>query len=532
MYQILFVDMDTQICQLLQEIDWNAYGIQTYYLAHSISRGQELAIKYYPDIVITELRFRDESAMAMMRKILSIHPNCRFIVYTKYAYGEDLIEAIELGCFRCVIKNIPWTQMDNLLDTINQLTQQMRKEHHQEQQYQQMQLQTEQYYLLAQTAYINLFLSDFDKSDRNQLASILEKFHFPLEAHSYLFCINDFNPQEMLLVGENEQVQFLLHDCVKNWLKDNQNTTIFVTMDQQHSVIIHDVNNPSFMSLEEIVQTIKEFNQTFVNKNQLPLHSGLSSLVDTFDQLPKAFRLAQCAARYGVLHNLSVVSFSEFCIDENEYHAMRPMLHYLVCILELNQSFTKILEHIVFTVSRWKPPTEFLQMIAIDFMIELYKHFSTKFDHWFYYKEVIMQIQDIESFQFFMKQQILTIDSSHMQLSDMNQTSIIHQAKLYIQTHYSEELTLPIVAKQIPVSSSYLSSLFQKKGEVGFKEYILFCRIQAAKELLEFTLEKIDSIAKQVGFSNTKYFSTCFKQKTGLTPSAYRNYYRKKSEHS
>ena len=182
---------------------------------------------------------------------------------------------------------------------------------------------------------------------------------------------------------------------------------------------------------------------------------------------------------------------------------MRPLLDYLIGILHRSQSY------------------------AIDFLIKLKKHFPDKIEHWFYDQNDILKIMDVDSLNQYLIQKIHLVCSSQPQLTNHHHQKIIQQAKAYIQAHFNEELTLSMVANQIPVSSSYLSSLFHTKGEIGFKEYLLFCRIEAAKELLESTSEKISTIAKQVGFSNAKYFPACFKQKTGLTPSAYRSRYQK-----
>ncbi|HBM48154.1 MAG TPA: hypothetical protein DD387_10245 [Lachnoclostridium sp.] len=47
--------------------------------------------------------------------------------------------------------------------------------------------------------------------------------------------------------------------------------------------------------------------------------------------------------------------------------------------------------------------------------------------------------------------------------------------------------------------------------------------MEESKALLRNSQESIDSIARNVGFSNVKYYYVLFKKYTGQTPAAYRS---------
>ncbi|HMR18394.1 MAG TPA: helix-turn-helix transcriptional regulator [Sphingobacterium sp.] len=46
-------------------------------------------------------------------------------------------------------------------------------------------------------------------------------------------------------------------------------------------------------------------------------------------------------------------------------------------------------------------------------------------------------------------------------------------------------------------------------------------RLQRASQVLAEGRCTVSEVAYMVGFSNPKYFSTCFKEKFGMTPSAF-----------
>lgn len=94
----------------------------------------------------------------------------------------------------------------------------------------------------------------------------------------------------------------------------------------------------------------------------------------------------------------------------------------------------------------------------------------------------------------------------------------------YIQTHYSEELSLSSIAHQFHYSVAYLSDLFKKQTGVTFSDYLLDIRMVHARNLLQTSDLKLAEIAQMTGFSNASYFSNVFKSVHGKSPNGYRTY--------
>ena len=53
-------------------------------------------------------------------------------------------------------------------------------------------------------------------------------------------------------------------------------------------------------------------------------------------------------------------------------------------------------------------------------------------------------------------------------------------------------------------------------------DHLTFIRTQRAQELLSSTDEKLETIAKMVGYSSGTVFARAFARSTGMQPSAYR----------
>ena len=97
-------------------------------------------------------------------------------------------------------------------------------------------------------------------------------------------------------------------------------------------------------------------------------------------------------------------------------------------------------------------------------------------------------------------------------------TTVMH----YIDTHYSQKLSLSELSEVVHMSPSYLSHIFSKTTGFSLWDYIISRRIDQAKQLLLSTDRKILDIAFECGFQNSVHFNKCFRSQTGLTPSEYR----------
>lgn len=92
----------------------------------------------------------------------------------------------------------------------------------------------------------------------------------------------------------------------------------------------------------------------------------------------------------------------------------------------------------------------------------------------------------------------------------------------YIETHYSEQLTVEEIANQLSVNRSHLSRVFRNHMDISIRDYLLGVRINRAAFLLSLTDEPVQTIADQVGFNSLVVFSRMFKKLTGETATAYR----------
>ncbi|MBO4909983.1 MAG: response regulator [Lachnospiraceae bacterium] len=104
---------------------------------------------------------------------------------------------------------------------------------------------------------------------------------------------------------------------------------------------------------------------------------------------------------------------------------------------------------------------------------------------------------------------------------------VISEAKLYMSQHFTDpNLMLQDVAKAVGMSNSRFSTVFSQQTGQTFTEYLIYLRLNKAREMLKTTNIKSSQIARESGYNDSHYFSYIFKKNVGMTPSEYRGQYQ------
>ena len=101
------------------------------------------------------------------------------------------------------------------------------------------------------------------------------------------------------------------------------------------------------------------------------------------------------------------------------------------------------------------------------------------------------------------------------------ENEIIRKAQQYISAHVREKMSVPMVAKNVDVSPSYLTALFHKNLQISPGEYIRRVKLQESKQMIRENNMNFTEIAAALQYSTVHHFSRQFKEKFGITPTEY-----------
>ena len=99
---------------------------------------------------------------------------------------------------------------------------------------------------------------------------------------------------------------------------------------------------------------------------------------------------------------------------------------------------------------------------------------------------------------------------------------LIEQAIDYMEQHITENISCDDIASQVNLSKYYFNRLFSKHIGMTPHRYFTNLRIQYAKRLLMTTSASVEEVSEECGFDNSSNFIRLLKQRTGMTPSAFR----------
>lgn len=92
----------------------------------------------------------------------------------------------------------------------------------------------------------------------------------------------------------------------------------------------------------------------------------------------------------------------------------------------------------------------------------------------------------------------------------------------WINNHYTENVSLALIARELSTSPDNVSHIFKKKYGYSPMQYMNFLRVGQAQIRLIETKDKISDIAVDVGYNNIGNFNRSFFLVTGLSPREFR----------
>ena len=142
--------------------------------------------------------------------------------------------------------------------------------------------------------------------------------------------------------------------------------------------------------------------------------------------------------------------------------------------------------------------------------------------------EIIMLYASEEYNEVLLQGKILTYisllleEANNSQKSNSYKRRIVMQAQSFIKEHYSEQLRLSDVAKQINLSPNYFHTMFTEACGISPHDYLIEYRVSVAKNLLITADLTLSHIAECCGFKTQQYMTSIFKSKLECTPAQFR----------
>ena len=115
-----------------------------------------------------------------------------------------------------------------------------------------------------------------------------------------------------------------------------------------------------------------------------------------------------------------------------------------------------------------------------------------------------------------------TENSDQGKLKEKKHLDRLSKVTAYMKENYSRELSQKEVADHFGFTPAYLSRIFKKYAQVGYRTYLSDLRVKYALREMMNSDRQISEIALENGFADSRAFAKAFKKRYGCLPSEYR----------
>ena len=98
-----------------------------------------------------------------------------------------------------------------------------------------------------------------------------------------------------------------------------------------------------------------------------------------------------------------------------------------------------------------------------------------------------------------------------------------YQVCAYMRQHFADyDLSMEKVAADLGTTTAFVRKAVKEKTGNSYKDFLIYLRIEYAKELLEKGKLTVAEVCERVGYGNISYFIKVFRETTGMTPAVWR----------
>ncbi len=526
--KVVIADDEVRICQLIQAlINWEDMGMEIAGTANNGIDACNVIEKVRPDILITDIRMPGCSGLELIEKVKKKNPELEIIIISGYAHFEYAQQAIRYGVGYYLLKPINKIELTGILEKLKtRISERIDSE------------QNKQELLRQARSNDNRIRENLvqrlAEGEKTVLSEeiLAEVYHFYGKSGLYqAFCLkmdcegNELGEASASILMEKTR------EILNRELKEKCAEMVILTRENYCIGIV----NYSAEDKEKIRRAMKNcLSQAELQKSifqpvsfSMAVGGAVGEVQGLGESMKEALKLIPERMIKGsgrLLENLGEPSSLK---EENLLERYLREITVAIEVMSVEQADAAVF-YLQNEIRKIKNIHGFeilelvgaaadifaacIQMKERSLNLELLKKQC---------RECISVEKLFECFIRFQQRFIIEIAQKH----ENDTVRPVRKAKEYIQSHYSEPLTLEGVSEMVGLSTAYFSALFKKTEGEGFAKYLINVRIEQAKILLRETNLPVTEICRRVGYNDLRHFTHTFEKVTEVKPSVYRKLY-------
>ena len=521
--------------RLVSTIDWSSYGISEVYEAEDGGEALEIALKEKPDIVITDIRMPELSGIDLMKKLNENSIFSKMIVVSGYDDFEYAQGALRMGAINYLLKPV---DEEELLDSVKRCVEELKKEKNKETVFDKQSAASE---MLMEHIYEDLIFETSEKRTEELLQKLSRKeICFPfqsaavvnMQVREHTFFVNDKVKSDMWSVYQwlRRNLQEDCYECQYLYMRGSQIVLLLFGDDPE----------AKFMErVENWVQLILEALQKELN---ISLFMAAGDVTDDFSGIHRSYEMAQKKIKEKRAEEKRILALRNQETEQElntRFDDVYGEYDFKLLIKEIRNGDSEKaqteLQAILQSSSRRLQSADMmkLQLFYMNFINRIAGACLPECEA--YADELAMQCMTVMRELIYIGSDTIVTEmwdclrkfveklvEVYQENNGKRKHWMIDQVLQYVEENYNTALSTRDIAGRFFMNTSYFSKLFHEQMGCTFSNYLINVRVEKAKMMLTQTNMKLYDIAEAVGYTNVQYFSTIFKEKEGLTPSAFR----------
>lgn len=519
--KVVIADDEKKICLLLRNlIDWDGIGMEIVGEANNGVDALRLLTEERPDIVILDIRMPGMDGLELLQKIREMDERIKVILISGHKHFEYAHTALRYGVENYLLKPI---NGEELLNNLQMVKNKILQENGEARKHSLMKERLSESIEKVRKSFLGILLDDRGKMEQTDLEEWNQQYYLHLKQSHFRM--------GLIQVGglQKQQIDIVL-DYVGSFLENAMKlfTSEILCQKRKNELVC------LFNYEEETIwrENLQEFFERIVQKYEDICTFSMGISEDRTKITGDMIEQAQDAALYHFRAGAHrIIFYSEDMARGKEglggewYKKLQQAIQ-----IENPELVASCFAEVMRVVEKRELSPSTLYHI-LEKAGELLENFSkvTKQENSgitnAQYLENINRAKTERELVSMAEKEAICMINKWTQLREMKDSKYVRQAKNFIESNYTKELSLDNVAREVGINASYFSALFKKEQGITFSDYLTEVRIARAKELLEEGKWNVSEVGWAVGYKDQKYFSKLFLKVVGIKPSEYKKLY-------
>jgi len=529
MYKLLLVDDEEEVRSgILKKIKWEELGFEVAGEAENGREALELAKHTMPDIVLTDIKMPFMTGLELAEELKSSLPTAKVIILTGFDDFEFARKAIRLNVIEYALKPVSAEDINEMLRRVRTLLD--------EEQEQRASIERlKESFSRALPVLKEKFLSSLveGKIGGDEVMEKAELYGLNIKNSLHRIAVVEIVEKEKNLITE-ERLERLKRVELLN-LSVLEQVEEIVTKYEQGPAFIYDGRVVVFLSWADDNALLNEVRQYIGKYYQLEVSIGLGSLAQGPDQLNRSYVTALSALDYkfylGTNRIISIDDIEPASGSTLRFDGIKEQAFHRAIKVGSREELEDTISGFLDEVHRTKFSFQNSQVYIMEILLSMRRvaedygvGADVIFGNEANFFSDLHHINGISEAKAWLFEKAQAVQSKLFMERQDTSSQIAKMAKEYAYENYAiSGLSINMVCKHLHISPAYLSTIFKKETKQTFMNYLQNIRMEKAKELLRSTDMKTFEISEQVGYSESNYFSYCFKKFEGISPSEYRS---------